>query len=149
MCLDIVSARKRSRLGLVSDTRGSRLGLVSDSLANVSVSSRSRELRSRSWSRSRPRRSWAHPCWLLLIFDEERLEKIFKIEFEMCCLFVNLSMIQDGLFPPVERVVQRRPVNRLRKSWYVVCEFIRCTNFSFLKKVLTEKHQLLRYLKKL
>ena len=63
MCLDIVSTRKRSRLGLVSDTRGSRLGLVSDSLANVSVSSRSRELRSRSWSRSRPRRSWAHP-WL-------------------------------------------------------------------------------------
>ena len=62
MCLDIVSTRKRSRLGLVSDTRGSRLGLVSDSLANVSVSSRSRELRSRSWSRSRPRRSWAHPC---------------------------------------------------------------------------------------
>ena len=61
MCLDIVSTRKRSRLGLVSDTRGSRLGLVSDSLANVSVSSRSRELRSRSWSRSRPRRSWAHP----------------------------------------------------------------------------------------
>ena len=61
MCLDIVSTRKRSRLGLVSDTRGSRLGLVSDSSANVSVSSRSRELRSRSWSRSRPRRSWAHP----------------------------------------------------------------------------------------
>ena len=64
MCLVIVSTRKRSRLGLVSDTRGSRLGLVSDSLANVSVSSRSRELRSRSWSRSRPRRSWAHP-WRL------------------------------------------------------------------------------------
>ena len=62
MCLVIVSTRKRSRLDLVSDTRGSRLGLVSDILANVSVSSRSRELRSRSWSRSRPRRSWAHPC---------------------------------------------------------------------------------------
>ena len=51
MCLDIVSTWKRSRLGLVSDTRGSRISLVLDSLANVSVSSRSRELRSRSWSR--------------------------------------------------------------------------------------------------
>ena len=38
MCLDIVSTRKRSRLGLVSDTRGSRLGQFGKRLGLVSVS---------------------------------------------------------------------------------------------------------------
>ena len=81
MCLDIVSTRKRSRLGLVSDTRGSRLGLVSDSLANVSVSSRSRELRSRSWSRSRQFRSRAqvpaNHIFLVWKFELHHIETLF------------------------------------------------------------------------
>ena len=87
MCLDIVSTRKRSRLGLVSDTRGSRLGLVSDSLANVSVSSRSRsrELRSRSWSLSRPRRSWAHPYHSLILSRVDYTATAFLRCHKQCC----------------------------------------------------------------
>ena len=56
---DVVSvSTSRSRDGLETYRR-SRLGLVSGMEANVSVSSRSRELRSRSWPRSRQFRSRA------------------------------------------------------------------------------------------
>ena len=65
--LDQKKVSSRSRLG---HSKVSSRVIVSDSLANVSVSSRSRELRSRSWSRSRPRRSWAHP-WLRYNFIDD------------------------------------------------------------------------------
>jgi len=52
---------KTSRLGLGALRLWSRLGLVSDKMSNVSVSSRSRTYASRVSSRSRPKRSRAHP----------------------------------------------------------------------------------------
>ena len=117
MCLDIVSTRKRSRLGLVSDTRGSRLGLVSDSLANVSVSSRSRELRSRSWSRSRPRRSWAHPCKTVTNFGSYWHDVMTTQRWHFLLLFVEFHL--EIVFCWIFRVVgyTLSPINKLFMLW--------------------------------
>ena len=70
----------RSRDGLETYRR-SRLGLVSGMQANVSVSSRSRELRSRSWPRSRQFRSRAQVAanhiFLVWKFELHHIETLF------------------------------------------------------------------------